>query len=154
MMSIVKAQDVADLFLYWANRDGDLVSNLKLQKLLYYAQAWYLVNFNGPLFSDSIEAWDFGPVISSLYGKYKRFGCNPIQYHDKAGKEEKQFSKEQLTFLSEFYDVYIGIPAHTLVNISHNEKPWIEGCGRPFKIIALKAMQEYYTDKYEAESDN
>jgi len=153
-MNTVKAQDVTDLILYWANRDGDLISNLKLQKLLYYAQAWYLVNFDAPLFGDSIEAWDFGPVIPDLYRKYKRFGCNPIKYHDKAGKEEKQFSKPQLGFLAEFYDVYIGIPAHTLVNISHNEKPWIEGHRRASKVIDVSTMQEYYTEKYKAESDN
>lgn len=153
-MNTVKAQNVTDLVLYWANRDGDLISNLKLQKLLYYAQAWYLVNFDGPLFGDSIEAWDFGPVIPDVYRRYKRFGCNPIKYHGEAGKEEKRFSKPQLGFLVEFYDVYIGIPAHTLVNTSHNEKPWIEGHGRASKVIDVNTMQEYYTEKYKAESDN
>lgn len=153
-MNTVKAQDVTDLVLYWANRDGDLISNLKLQKLLYYAQAWYLVNFKMPLFGDSIEAWDFGPVIPDVYHKYKRFGCNPIKYRDKMGKEENEFSKEQLEFLVEFCDVYIGIPAHTLVSISHNEKPWIEGYERASKIIDVGRMQEYYTEKYKAESDN
>ena len=153
-MNTVEAQDVANLMLYWANRDGDLISNLKLHKLLYYAQAWYLVNFEMPLFDDSIEAWDFGPVIPDVYHEYKRFGCNPIRYRDKAGKEKKQFSEEQLEFLVELYDVYIGIPAHTLVSISHNEKPWIEGYERASKIIDVDRMKEYYTEKYEAESDN
>ena len=153
-MNTVKAQDVANLLLYWANRDGDLISNLKLQKLLYYAQAWYLVNFDRLLFDDSIEAWDFGPVIPNLYRKYKRFGCNPIKYRDKAGEEEKQFSKQQLAFLSEFYDVYIRIPAHTLVNVSHNEKPWIEGFRQTLKVIDVDTMREYYTEKYEAENNN
>lgn len=153
-MNTVKAQDVTDLVLYWANRDGDLISNLKLQKLLYYAQAWYLVNFTVPLFDDLIEAWDFGPVIPNVYHEYKRFGCDPIKYHDEAGKEEKQFSKEQLEFLVEFYDVYIGIPAHTLVSISHNEKPWIEGYGRASKVIDVNTMQDFYTKKYEAENNN
>lgn len=153
-MNIMKAQDIADLLLYWANRDGDLISNLKLQKLLYYAQAWYLVNFDKLLFNDPIEAWSFGPVIPNLYRKYKRFGCNPIKYSDKDGEEEKQFSKQQLAFLEEFYGVYIGIPAHTLVNVSHNEKPWIEGYERPSKIIDVKTMQEYYTEKYKTENNN
>jgi len=70
-INTVTAQDVTDLMLYWANRDGDLISNLKLQKLLYYAQAWHLVNFDVPLFGDSIEAWDFGPVIPNVYRQYK-----------------------------------------------------------------------------------
>jgi uncharacterized phage-associated protein len=56
MSTPVKAIDVAKYFLNWANNKGDLITNLKMQKLLYYAQAWYLVNFKKPLFSDPIEA--------------------------------------------------------------------------------------------------
>ena len=75
----IKASDVSDLFLCWASIDGDLITNLKLQKLLYYAQAWHLAHFGSPLFSDDIEAWQYGPVIKSIYQKYSKFGNQPIK---------------------------------------------------------------------------
>ena len=141
---MASATDVAHLFLSWANEDGDLITNLKMQKLLYYAQAWHSVNFGTPLFDDQIEAWDFGPVVRSAYSEFKEFGHSPISY-DATGKEAKKFSPEQIEFLEEFYDKFIGYPAHLLVNMSHNEKPWKEAFNKGHKIISLKAMTDYYS---------
>ena len=58
--------DVARTFLYM-----DSMSHKKLQKLCYYAQAWYVTIKNKPLFEDDIEAWVHGPVVPSLYSQYK-----------------------------------------------------------------------------------
>ncbi|OQY42717.1 MAG: hypothetical protein B6240_13665 [Desulfobacteraceae bacterium 4572_87] len=49
---------------------GDLISNLKLQKLVYYAQGFYLALYDEPLFNEPIEAWTHGPVIRELYRSY------------------------------------------------------------------------------------
>ena len=98
---MVRALDVANLFLHWANTAGDLISNLKMQKLLYYAQAWHLVNFRQRLFSDPIEAWDLGPVIRSVYSKYRKHGYGPISYKGTC-HEEDVFSSGQIEFLKEF----------------------------------------------------
>ena len=55
---MLSAQDIADYLLAFVNRDeGELLSNLKLQKLLYYAQGFYLALYDKPLFEDRIEAW-------------------------------------------------------------------------------------------------
>jgi uncharacterized phage-associated protein len=51
------------------------MSNLKLQKLMYYAQGFSLVLFNKPLFPERIEAWIHGPVIPAVYHKYKGYGA-------------------------------------------------------------------------------
>lgn len=61
----MKALDVAKYFLFLArNREaGDTISNLKIQKMLYYAQGYSLALFNKPLFDDRIEAWKHGPVV-------------------------------------------------------------------------------------------
>ena len=64
--------DIAKYFLYLDNtNEGDGVSNLKLQKLVYYAQGYYSAIFDNPLFSNEISAWTHGPVISDLYHEYK-----------------------------------------------------------------------------------
>jgi len=136
------ANDVADLFLYWANRDGDLLSNLKLQKLIYYAQAWYLATHKKPLFTDDIEAWELGPVIPHLYKRFKKFKSKPIRYAE-TGLEESKFTKKELKYLQEFYLEFIDISAHTLVSATHNEAPWKE---TPINgIISTKSMQKYYS---------
>lgn len=59
------AKQIAKYFIWRASRDGKKVSNKKLQKLLYYAQAWYLVYNKKPLFNDDIEAWIHGPAVQS-----------------------------------------------------------------------------------------
>jgi uncharacterized phage-associated protein len=140
------AKDVAELFLSWANRDGDLITNLKMQKLLYYAHAWYLVNFNGkPLFDDIIEAWNLGPVVPNIYQLFKRSASKPIAYKNN-NNEEKVFTSNQIAYLKEFYLKYIGFSAHELVNMSHNEKPWKdtyeEGVNN---IISNSLMRSYYS---------
>uniref|UniRef100_A0A6M3XW07 Antitoxin SocA-like Panacea domain-containing protein n=1 Tax=viral metagenome TaxID=1070528 RepID=A0A6M3XW07_9ZZZZ len=143
--SMVSAHDVAKLFLSWANRDGDLITNLKMQKLLYYAQVWHLVNFKVPLFSDKIEAWESGPAIPNIYHYFKDCGHSPINYEE-IGNEEDVFSSDQLEYLHLFYDKFIGFSAHELVNMSHNELPWkdVFEKGEKFKIISHKSMKEFY----------
>jgi len=146
----MEAINIAKFFLYIANQDGEIVTNLKMQKLLYYAQAWYLVNFNKTLFDDEILAWSLGPVVRSVYDKYKEFRHTPIIYKDESGEIFKKFkNKEDINFLKEFYDKFIGFSAHDLVNMSHNEEPWKKAYKTISQIIEPEAMKEYYTKLYE-----
>ena len=72
------AVDVARYFLAQSDDDaGDIISNLKLQKLLYYAQGVTLALTGKPLFSDPIEAWQHGPVVPSVYRLYKVAAGHP-----------------------------------------------------------------------------
>ena len=71
--------DVADFFIDIANKNtDDTLTNLKLNKLLYYAQGEYLARTGKPLFDDEIQAWDYGPVVPVIYYKYKRNNANEI----------------------------------------------------------------------------
>lgn len=70
--------NVADFFIHLANETGSYISNLKLQKLVYYAQAWHLAIYATPLFEEDFEAWVHSPVIPALYREYKSFGWQPI----------------------------------------------------------------------------
>lgn len=148
----MKAIDIAKYLLYKANQDGEVITNLKMQKLLYYAQAWYLVNFKRPLFEDKIEAWSFGPVIKSVYQKYKEFIHMPIIYYDKKGKILKKFSKKDQEFLNEFYNKFINYTAHDLVSLSHSEEPFIEAYKSSPNIISLERMKDFYSKQYKDES--
>ena len=145
----MRAIDVAKYFLYKANQEGDLITNLKMQKLLYYAQAWYLVNFGKPLFDDHILAWNLGPVVKSVYNEYKEFRHTPIMFEEDFGENIKQFDKDDLRFLDDFYDQFSCYSAHDLVNMSHSEDPWKKAYKTASQIIDLKLMKDFYTKLYE-----
>jgi len=147
---MVRAIQVAKLFLAWANEYGDVITNLKLQKLLYYAQAWHLVNYNRRrLFSDPIEAWDLGPVVPEIYRKWKRYGSSPIPYSSN-GKEKAPFQGYQIDFLIEFFRVFSNLSATALVSMSHSEAPWQNAHRRGKNSqISLSEMRDFYKKQYE-----
>lgn len=150
---MVNAIDVAKYLLARANQNGDLITNLKLQKLLYYAQAWYLVNHNRRLFRDPIKAWDLGPVVPSVYRKWKKYGASPIPYEVR-GKEENCFDPHQIDYLDEFYRIFSNFSATALVSMSHSEKPWQDAHARRGNSeIDTKSMKEFYTKLYEEKYD-
>jgi uncharacterized phage-associated protein len=119
---MLSCHDVAKYFLSQADEDaGDLISNLKLQKLLYYAQGFHLALYNEPLFPESVEAWIHGPVVPEVYHEYKNFASSAIPI-----PEDIDFSiydKETVDLLDEVYSVYGQFSAWKLRNMTHNEEP-------------------------------
>jgi len=133
-VDIVTPDLVAKYFLLKAKEDGDLVSPLKIQKLVYYAYAWYLVHKNKKLFNEGIEAWPNGPVVPSLYKQLKKYGSSPINIEEFTKvKNEKEYNsltsvipKEAKTLLDGVYSTYMAFTPFELVMLTHNEKPWKE----------------------------
>ena len=72
------AIQVVNAFLDEAKRNGDGVSLIKLQKLVYYAHGWHLAIFNCPFIDEGIEAGKYGPVVKSLYNEFQEFGMRAI----------------------------------------------------------------------------
>lgn len=127
------ATDVAKYFLYRSSQDGDLVSPLKMQKLVYYAYVWTLVKNKKKLFSESIEAWPNGPVSPSLYRDLKQFGSMPISNSFIGASSQSDIDRLMSKFpvdvmhtLENVYDEYMTKTAFELVVLTHSEKPWIE----------------------------
>jgi uncharacterized phage-associated protein len=101
---------------------GDAVTNLKLQKLLYYMQGFHLAFFGAPLFNEAIEAWTYGPVVPVVFQefkKYKKRAINPDNYHD-----ELTLSEDQQRMFDMVYSEYNRFSAVTLMNMTHTEGPW------------------------------
>ena len=69
---------IANLFLEIARADGSTLSQMKLQKLVYMAHGWNLAILGTPLIEDTVEAWQYGPVIPTLYSEFRGFGSSPI----------------------------------------------------------------------------
>jgi uncharacterized phage-associated protein len=113
--------DVAGYFLYLEGEHGE-ISNLKLQKLVYYAQGFSLALLNEPLFEDRIEAWMHGPVVPGLYHRFRDFGSNPIPPSNDF--DPSVFSRDQRRLIQEVFDVYGQYSAWKLRQLTHEEDPW------------------------------
>ncbi|KKL28207.1 hypothetical protein LCGC14_2377470 [marine sediment metagenome] len=122
-MATLTCFDVADYFLSLTDEDaGDLISNLKLQKLVYYAQGFYLALYNKPLFEESIEAWMHGPVIPKLYRKYKKHGDSYIPKPNSFNIDKYNGKPREL--LDEVYRELGQYSAWKLRSTTHEELPW------------------------------
>lgn len=93
-----KASVIAYAFVKKAIEEGNPVSQMKLQKLVYFAQGIHLAMFKKPLIKDTIQAWKFGPVIPDIYHEYKLYGSDPIV--DFAWVSEYKKIKDQEQFLT------------------------------------------------------
>jgi uncharacterized phage-associated protein len=80
-MAETTARRVAEYILFTAHERSIEMTNLKLQKLLYYCQAWYLAFLGKPLFGERIEAWIHGPVVPPVFGSFKEHRWNVIPFH-------------------------------------------------------------------------
>jgi len=139
---------IAKYFIWKAGKEGKKVSNKKLQKLLYYAQAWNLVFNDKPLFKEDIEAWIHGPAVWSVYQEYKDLGFKDID--EKVEESDVKDIKEK-ELLDTVWSIYGKFDAQYLETLSHNEKPWQvarESVGSNISsrnAISLDLMKEYYT---------
>jgi uncharacterized phage-associated protein len=148
-MSTVDVRDVAKYFLSLCDEEvGDTISNLKLQKLVYYAQGFHLALTGKPLFDDEIEAWAHGPVVPSLYHEYKDHKACAIKSPDDF--DPSCIPSDVRALLDEVYTVYGQFSAWKLRNLTHEEKPWIDAYDKTV-IIPKKAMKEYFSNLIEHE---
>jgi uncharacterized phage-associated protein len=143
---MIPAIEVARYFLSLTDEDaGDLISNLKLQKLLYYAQGFHLAIFDEPLFSESIEAWIHGPVVPEVYRYYKSYGSDPIPPEE---YDSEYFTKDIQEYLDEIYSVFGQYSAWKLREMTHDEKPWKNYFEQDVQCIEIphEALREYFIE--------
>ena len=129
---IITPRDIAKYFLLRAQEDGELISPLKLQKMVYFAYAAYLRKKEGKekLFNEKIEAWPNGPVVPSLYQDLKKYGAGPIDALEFVDIPPEQFkkntSKEIMELLDSVYELCSEYTAFQLTAATHREKAWQE----------------------------
>ena len=138
------AINTANFFLSLQTGDAsDAISNMKLQKLLYYAQGFYLAMYDKALFQDEFEAWEHGPVIPNLYRKFSKYGSSAIP------KPEfftfRPYTDEEKEFLREIYNAYGQFSAWALSEMTHKTLPWKNA--RRNEIISKESMKEYFTTR-------
>lgn len=116
-------KNVAKYIITLADEEaGDLISNLKLQKLAYYSQGFHLALKGSPLFDEQIMAWEHGPVVPVLYDEYKKFGSNAIK--NEVAFDDSVLNEDEKELINEVYEVYGQFSAWKLRNMTHDETPW------------------------------
>lgn len=137
---MMPAYEIAKYFVSLIDEDaGDSITNLKLQKLLYYAQGAHLALHNEPLFPERIEAWTHGPVVPDVYHRYKQHGSEPIPVEQ---INLEAYNAQVREVLDEVNEVFGQFSALKLRAMTHNEPPWIQT--PQGGTIPLDLMKEFF----------
>lgn len=138
--------NVHDVAAYILQQCGPM-STMKLQKLVYYCQAWHLVWDEAELFSEEIEAWANGPVVYELYDKHRgRFSVDAWP----SGDPDRLLETERETIDAVIAD-YGDLTGRQLSHLTHNEAPWRDTRGDlsptapSSQVISTQKLQDYYT---------
>lgn len=117
-----KAQNIATYIIQYATNKGKNITNLKLQKVLYYVQGYFLKEYEKPAFNDEIKNWTYGPVVPSVYYNYCSYGSEPLKEND---NETFGFlSNDHKKLLNNVINSCLDIPSFKLVEQTHSEAPW------------------------------
>jgi len=153
--------DICRYIINYSNEHDYSISNLKLQKLLYFVQAYFLISTNDhePCFVEPIEAWDFGPVVPVAYREYKHYGSGSIppitSYLEfdlddiwdvcRIDYDDSMISKNDKELINEVVDEFSGYTATDLVTLTHRQAPW-KNAYEPYmnNEIKIDAIREYF----------
>lgn len=152
-----RALDVARYIINYSNEKDYGVSNLKLQKLLYFVQAYYLM-CDEICFNEEIEAWSFGPVVPIVYREFKRFGGCDIptvkDYIEITGGDvwtartvpyKDTIKKNDKGIIEAVIDKFANYSATDLVRLTHSQAPWRDAYVRGLSnIIKKESIREYF----------
>jgi uncharacterized phage-associated protein len=144
--------DVSYIAKWFLNRDrvtgmiseSDGISNMKLQKLLYYAQGTFLAVKGEKLFADDLLAWPQGPVIESIDREYKQNNSNPIPFDEDF--DDSCISDEDKEWLEGTYNTFSRFSAWKLSEMTHMEEPWKNT--KIGDIIDCNSIKDYFAKEW------
>jgi uncharacterized phage-associated protein len=151
---------VANALLHKAKERGQSLSHLKLQKLLFFTQAWGLALHDDPVMDDYPEAWDYGPVFPALYHELKRNGSRPIEGYleEPFGNDGKKVAlvpgpadTKFWNLVDQVWDRYGSLSAGQLSSLSHvSGGPWDQARKGGMRNIARSAITDFYRSQLPA----
>ena len=136
---------VHDIAHYILKQKGSMTA-MKLQKLVYYSQAWALVWDDAPLFEEEIQAWANGPVVPELYQRHRGMFMLNLKKDIKPHLDENQRDT-----VDKVLDFYAPMTSQQLSDLTHSERPWLDARAgladgeRGERVISLASMAEFYS---------
>ncbi len=140
---------VANSFLALARRDGSTITNLKMQKLVYFAHGVYLAATDQPLINEPFEAWSYGPVLRSLYLELRSYGASPVDTNRQLPAWDSVPPDSQAgRYIAAVWNRLKDYTAGQLVDMTHvHGSPWsrvYRPCGL-FAVIPDSYIKEFFT---------
>lgn len=151
--------DVSRYIINYSNKKDYGISNLKLQKVLYFVQAYFLIQTSHPCFKEKIEAWDFGPVVPVAYSEFKRFAGmdiptvksyivfdeNDIWNTKRIEFEENCIDNEDKVLINKVVDKFSEYSATDMVELTQHQEPWMDAIvSNQSNEITNKSIFEYF----------
>ena len=138
---MLTGKKVAEYFLSLSDEDlGDMISNPKLQKLMYYVQGFSLVLYGKPFFREDIHSYTEGPIVLKIYGEYKQYGANGIAIPN---VDLTKYTNDEKKLMNEVYTEYGQFAAWKLSKMTQSEDPWKNTNINDVKLPSLKARGSY-----------
>ena len=129
---------------------ADPLTHLRLQKLLYYTQAWSLVTRQSELFEETLEAWRYGPVVTEVREALpKNLGSRQVEPETFTGAAD--LGPDEAEFVEAVWEEYKDFTAYKLRDMTHNETPWVNAWGgKPLDAhghdeIAVADLEEFFS---------
>ena len=135
--------------------EADMITHLKLQKLVYYAQGLYLAYFNKPLFTKSVEAGRHGPVVNDLYHILKPYHKNDLMpLADKINENDLQLDDNEKFIIKMTFKRYGGLSANTLRDKTHEEPTWLNTYElNKNNVIDNELMKSFFVEQIKQDLD-
>lgn len=160
---MMKAIDVARYIVNYSHDKGYDISNLRLQKLLYFVQSYCLAftSSHEPCFSERIEAWDFGPVVPSVYHEFKMFGNGNIPRQTVVYEGDKnnvwavqrvEISGETIPqkdrkLIEQVVDHFAKFSTAQLLTLVHGQRPWKVAYRCYDKAMSSEEIKQYFLER-------
>lgn len=138
------SHDIAEFII---NRSCDLgqpVTNLDLQKLLYYSQGFHLALYGQKLFSEEVKSMDHGPVVSEAYQRFRVYGKNPISRQE--NRDFTVLDANTKDFVQLVISKYERLRGWNVRELTHNESPWLNHQDR-WQVIPQDVLAEFFLPK-------
>lgn len=140
--NVYSAKDIAKYCIYYcSNKLNRPISNLQLQKILYYTQASFLIKKNKPCFDEPIVAWKYGPVVVDEYHTYSSFKADEMVLDT---PNIPKISEKDIDIINEICDVKSKHSAVQLVYDTHSEYPWINT--KQNEIIDNEKIKNFFSE--------
>lgn len=136
---------ISEYIIVYSNKKQYFISNLKLQKILYFIQAEFLVNFSIPCFNNTIKAWDFGPVIPEVYFKYLVYGAaSIIDIKNKNKNFSLLINENHIEIINDIIEYVKNYDASELTRITMNQTPWKTAYYKKNREITKKSIKDFF----------
>lgn len=144
MNKSISILDVAKFLICKFNNDNRDITQLQLQKLLYFIEAYYMVKYDkSRLYNEEFYAWMYGPVCKEVYNKYRYFMNYPIVETE---CENLNIDDEDIVnSVNEIYENFGNFSATDLIKLTHmNDSPWFNTYKNSNSPISKKATKEWF----------